>query len=95
MNCHMSLWAQNRLSCNTSFELSTVCTEQSRSPYIEHAASGLSKPFLLWEGVNSYPSGREDHYSQFSDSQFSWGKGTNYYLSGENQLCSSFSYNPE
>ena len=48
-----------------------------------HQAYYLSY-FFCGSGINSFPSGRENHYSLFSYSQVCRGKGTNYYLSGEN-----------
>ena len=36
-----------RLIITKQWKLFTVCTEQVRSPYIEHAASGLPNPTRL------------------------------------------------
>ena len=38
---------QRRLIITQQWKLFTVCTEQVRSPYIEHAASGLPNPTRL------------------------------------------------
>ena len=41
-----------------TMKIITVCTEQVRSPYIEHAASGLSNPTRLEGGGTIYPGSR-------------------------------------
>ena len=48
-----------RLIITKQRKLFTVCTEQVRSPYIEHAASGLPNPTRLeWGGDTNYPGSR-------------------------------------
>ena len=51
-NCQSNIWSSDtktymRLIIAKQWKLFTVCTEQVRSPYIEHAASGLPNPTRL------------------------------------------------
>ena len=45
---------------DTELKLFTVCTERLRSPYTEHAASGLHNPTLL-EGEERFIQGQDQY----------------------------------
>ena len=62
-NCLSNIWSSDtktymRLIIAKQWKLFTVCTEQVRSPYIEHAASGLPNPIRLEGGGTICPGSR-------------------------------------
>ena len=60
---HSNIWSSDtktymHLIITKQWKLFTVCTEQVRSPYIEHAASGLPNLTCLEGGYTIYPDSR-------------------------------------